>query len=368
MRILKLLTNPFVYDSRVYNEAKSLIDVGYQVSLIAWDRNGQFKEYENKDGIEVFRVKNNRLMRLVRKKPLQLFIFWQLAYRQAFSQNFDIIHCHDLDTLQVGIKLKKALNRSLVYDAHEIYPYLLERDLTRIFKTYFQRIERIGANWVNQLLVADENYENYFRKIGYRRILPILNTKRIISTTYHPPQNKIFTLVYIGTLSRSRFLIELVEIVGHLEQVKLILAGLGPIGPLLEQKCKSYHNINFMGVVPDKEVIPLTQKANAVVCMINPKDKNNQIASANKQFEAMVAGRPIIATERTRVGEITEQERCGLVINFSKAALEAAIIKLRDNPQLCEQLGRNALRAALNKYNWEKESKKLLTIYASLSK
>lgn len=30
---------------------------------------------------------------------------------------------------------------------------------------------------------------------------------------------------------------------------------------------------------------------------------------------------------------------------------------------LCEKLGRNALKAAINKYNWKNEEKKLLRLY-----
>jgi len=94
--------------------------------------------------------------------------------------------------------------------------------------------------------------------------------------------------------------------------------------------------------------------------MINPNDINNKIATANKQFEAMVCGRPIICTKGTRSGEITRNEDCGLVVDYTKEALSEAIIKLRDSPGLCEKLGRNALKAAINKYNWEIEEKKLI--------
>ena len=77
----------------------------------------------------------------------------------------------------------------------------------------------------------------------------------------------------------------------------------------------------------------------------------------------MVAGRPIIVTKGTRSGQITAEENCGLVIDFNKVALKLAILHLSDHPELCEQLGRNALKAALTKYNWEIDQKKLIEIY-----
>ena len=108
----------------------------------------------------------------------------------------------------------------------------------------------------------------------------------------------------------------------------------------------------------------MTQAADAVVCMIDPRDHNNRIASANKQFEAIVSGRPIIATRGTRSGEITEDESCGLVIEYTKDALKDAIVRLRDDQSLRRQLGEQALQAAIRRYNWETDSRILTKIYS----
>ena len=77
----------------------------------------------------------------------------------------------------------------------------------------------------------------------------------------------------------------------------------------------------------------------------------------------MVCGRPIICTKGTYSGELTEREETGLSVDYSKEALQEAIIRLRDDAALRERLGRNALRAAITKYNWPKQEEKLLEIY-----
>jgi glycosyltransferase involved in cell wall biosynthesis len=46
--------------------------------------------------------------------------------------------------------------------------------------------------------------------------------------------------------------------------------------------------------------------------------------------------------------------------------VKEAIIKLRDNSDLCEKLGRNALNAAKKQYNWENEKKNLLKVYEEI--
>ena len=52
---------------------------------------------------------------------------------------------------------------------------------------------------------------------------------------------------------------------------------------------------------------------------------------------------------------------------YTKKDLKEAIIKLRDSSILREELGKNALKAAINKYNWEKQKEKLVKIYEELS-
>ena len=73
----------------------------------------------------------------------------------------------------------------------------------------------------------------------------------------------------------------------------------------------------------------------------------------------LTCGRPIICTKGTWAGDLTEQLNCGLTVKYDKESVKEAIIKLRDNPGLCKELGRNALKAAKDRYNWENEEPKL---------
>jgi len=100
--------------------------------------------------------------------------------------------------------------------------------------------------------------------------------------------------------------------------------------------------------------------------MFASRDPNSKIGMPIKLFEAMVCGRPQIRSRGTYAGEVTEREEVGLTVEATKEALKEAIIKLRDEPELREKLGRNALRAAITKYNWEREEAKLLELYRDI--
>ena len=86
----------------------------------------------------------------------------------------------------------------------------------------------------------------------------------------------------------------------------------------------------------------------------------------NKQFEAMVCGRPIIVTKGTYAGKMTEELKCGLTVDYNRDSVRDAIVMLRDNPDLCRKLGENAFKAAKERYNWNVEKKKLLEVYRGI--
>jgi len=111
------------------------------------------------------------------------------------------------------------------------------------------------------------------------------------------------------------------------------------------------------------EVVDYTLKSDAVICLFDPKNKNNKVGLANKQFEAMACGRPIICSKGVYSGEVTEKLNCGVVTDFSEEGIVEAVTKLRDEPELCETLGKNALNAAVTEYSWDKQEKDLIKIY-----
>ncbi len=373
MNILMTLANPFTHDPRVYNEAKSLLKAGHKVTVLAWDRKGLYPLTEVKDKINIVRVRNTKLMELIPHEYFRFPLWWREAYKKALKPHkkeiFDIVHCHDYSALPIGIKLKKKKNLLLVYDAHEIWGYMVASNLPKVLCNYFLNEEKRHLKYLDGFIIAEDKYADYYNKFYDKELTPILNCKHLISKNYETSNNKVFTLLYLGSLEKNRFLLELVDVVREISNVKCIIGGAYSDISYLEElknRCSQASNVDFIGRIPMSDVVPMTKKSDVVVCKLNPVNINTKYATANKQFEAMVCGRPIIGTKGTRIGELTEQEKCGLVIDYTKEALRDAIIKLRDSPKLCEELGRNALKAAIDKYNWELVEKKLLKLYEKL--
>jgi glycosyltransferase involved in cell wall biosynthesis len=377
VNVLMLLANPFTNDARVYAEAKSLVQAGHKVAVVAWDREGGNPARQTWDGIDVIRLKT-RLPAGHGAAPWLLngvrLLRWEWqAYRRALGLSrevhLDVIHCHDLDTLPVGVRLKHKLGSPLVYDAHEIYGYMIAGAVPGWMAGILLRLEKRLVSRVDRIITISEGRKRYLDGITDKPISIIMNCKPLQSTEYEAPDSRgDFTILYIGVLYEERAIPMLIRAAKDLPEVRCLIGGIGDPAYVeaIKEQCSRTSNVAFLGKIPLDEVIPMTKKADCVFWMLASENINNITGLGNKQFEAMVCGRPIICTKGTYSGEFTEREEIGLAVQHNKVALRQAIIKLRDDPALRERLGRNALKAAVTKYNWGNEEAKLLELYRGI--
>ena len=367
-----ILSNPFMVDPRVHKEAKALVDNGHEVTVIVWDRRQAYKPEDTVDGIKLVRIHNKGLLKLMPNDLFRNPIWWRKAnkkgqelYRNGFK--FDVVHCHDLDTLQAGVWLKKKLGVKLVYDAHELWGHLIENDVPRfVVKKTFNMEKKLVKN-VDQIITVSPPFFEYFTSISDKPVTLVMNCKDLKYKRYQPPENKKFTLVYIGGMKKKRFFPEIIDIMGNLENLQLVLAGKTEnLYYQMKEYSKKYHNVKFLGTIPTDEILPLTRSSHATFIIIDPVSKHYQKTLFNKQFEAMVTGRPIIVTKGTFAARMTDELKCGITVEYNKESVKKAIITLSDNPGLCQELGENALKAAQKKYNWEIEKEKLLNVYKEI--
>ena len=76
-----------------------------------------------------------------------------------------------------------------------------------------------------------------------------------------------------------------------------------------------------------------------------------------------MAGRPIVVSKGTWVGDEVEAADCGIAVDFTKLALRDALRTLAADPAARERMGRNALRLAQERYNWSADEAALLDAY-----
>jgi glycosyltransferase involved in cell wall biosynthesis len=364
MKSLMIVSNDVTRDARVQREGRSLVRAGHQVEVIGWDRKGTESKGQTMDGVKITRMRNTRLMRVA---PSDLFrnpMWWRMAHREGLKHEFDVVHCHDLDTLQSGVKLKRKKKTPLIFDAHEIFTYMIEEDVSKIVRNYAERMERSLLGDVDHIITVNGSLQDYYRDRFDGEVDVVMNCPEEILAEYEPPTCEMFTILYIGTLHKSRFVSELVDVVGSMDDVQLKVGGEGELHDEIQKKSEGYANVSFLGTVPYKAVMPLTKESHAVFCMFDPENRINQVGTPNKIFEAMAMGKPSIVTKGILSGDIVEKESCGLAVDYDEDSLRDAIQKLRDDPKLFEELGRSGLKAAQSKYNWKVQENELLGVYS----
>ena len=82
----------------------------------------------------------------------------------------------------------------------------------------------------------------------------------------------------------------------------------------------------------------------------------------------MMCTKPIIVSDGSSMAEIVRKEQCGLIIPYNDSkSLQNAILLLKENLQLRENLGANGRSAYERSYGWHIMEGRLIASYEALS-
>jgi len=373
-----LLTNAFDPDPRVHNEARSLVERGYDVTLICWDRERKKPAHEVIDGIKVERIYVKSTHGRGITQMLYLGIFWLKAFFRATRMRFDIVHCHDFDTLLLGYIISILYKYKIVYDAHESYVDMLYQSLPKWLLNSIKGIEDYLIKRVDLLITVGSLLEEDFKKRGAKETCVVGNWKRL--EDFNIPKEKIdrekkrlgienknLILSYIGWFSKQRKLNELLEAVASTPGVHLLIGGDGPEKGTVESAARNSNNITFLGYVKPDDIPLYTAISDAVVYSFDENNPNSRFSAPNKLFEAIAGGKAIISGDFGEIGKIIREEGCGLSLTAtSKDKFLEAFGTLRDHDTL-EKYHNNSYKTGQKKYNWSNAKNILLKSYDLLS-
>ncbi len=371
-----LLDNAFLPDPRVANEARSLARAGYQVTILAWDREGERPAVEWWDGVRVERFGPRSRHHLGSSQALYLLVFWWRAFWRLLGARVDVVHCHDFDTLPVGYAAAALKGCRLVYDAHESYADMLGANVAPWIKRLTSRVERLLIGRADAVLTVGDLLAADLRERGARRTWVVGNWKPLEEFAFEPgeldrwrreaaPEAHLL-VVYIGWLNADRGVAPLLEAVERSDGVALLIGGDGPLVPQASEAAARCPRIRCLGFVDPSRVPLYTSVADVVYHGIDPRNLNARFSAPNKLFEALAAGKAVVCNDCGELGRIVRAEGCGVVVaELSAEHLAAAFRDLLDPARLaaCQARAREAGR---ERYNWAKAEAALLGLYASL--
>jgi glycosyltransferase involved in cell wall biosynthesis len=130
--------------------------------------------------------------------------------------------------------------------------------------------------------------------------------------------------------------------------------------------------LRFVPFVPEDEMLRLVASADVSIVPTEMNSIGNTFGLANKFFESMMCGVPMVASATPAVKPVLERIRAGLLYPAESpqdpSALAAAARRLCEDRTLWESCREAALRAAREEFNWERESAKLVAVYERLAK
>jgi len=363
-KVLMLLSNDYSPDPRVEKEAFALVKAGYEVTVLAWNRQGSKPCVETRDGLVVRRVMTAFPPR--KGLPFGHLEFLARSLIEAIRRRPDIIHSHDLDTLFQGAVSSRIIRASLVYDSHEYYAMMVRSDVGGTLSRFIDSLERLIVSNADLVVAANQRVLEHFPAPIKDRSIVVMNCVNLpVLERRTGSETSRLRIFYGGSLEPERFIPELLQATMKDDRIELRIAGRGRYEPDVLSAAKACDRIKFLGYLSQKEILAETLASDVVFSLLSPDNKNYLIATPVKMIEAMTLGIPVLASKGTLCGEIVEREGAGIAIDWSLEEFEGAITILM-NPAKRASMGENGMMAARRDFSWKEMERRLLEAYSSL--
>jgi glycosyltransferase involved in cell wall biosynthesis len=274
----------------------------------------------------------------------------------------------------------------LCYEAHAVEA-LMYRERDRLYETgeipneakarRIDRRERRVWRRASAFVTTTEGIgETFVERHGAReRTYVIPNGCDVPDDRTFPalPADRPARVVYAGQLYPWKGVDALVEAVARVPGIRLVVLG-GFDGERDLERVRALvgrlgleGRVDMAGTVPQAQVADELRRAHVVAVPFLRAVMTEKHTSPIKAFEAMAAGRPIVASDLPSSREIlTDGENALLVPPGDVAALAAAIRRLAEDRALAERLARRAFDDA-PRYSWDARARRIAAVLSEVA-
>ncbi|MCA8888000.1 MAG: glycosyltransferase family 4 protein [Parvularculaceae bacterium] len=386
-KVLMIVENlPVPFDRRVWAEATTLTDAGYQVSIISPKLRGYDAAYEEIDGVHIYRHK----LAEAGSSPAGYIreycgAFWnqlRLAFKVRRERGFDVIHaCNPPDLIFiVAAVFKLAFSVKFVFDHHDLCPELFEAKFGRkgVFHNALLLLERMTFALADISIATNDSYRDIAVSRGGmdpKDVFVVRSGPRLDRIRIGPPDPEIkkgfdFLIGYVGVIGKQEGLDLLVEAADQLVRrfgrtdAHFAIIGDGPerqaIVDLVQEKGLERY-FTFYGRVPDEVFLKVLNTADICVnadvhCAMNDK------STMNKILEYMALKKPIVQFDLTEgrrsAGAASLYARANNPSDFA-----AKIDLLLGDPALRREMGEIGRERIVSRFSWAHSAPVLLRAY-----
>ena len=377
---------PVPIDRRVWQEARTLRDAGYRVSVICPKGSGFQESREILEGIEIYR---HWLWEASGPLGYLLEYSWALTAQFLLSlwiyarTRFSVIQaCNPPDTIFLIALFFRLFGVRFIFDHHDLNPELYE--------TKFQRhdlgyklvcwAERWTFRTARVSIATNESYrEVALSRGGMRRerTFVVRSCPDLSRIRIRPPQPELregrrHLVVYLGVMAHQDGLDLLLESIAFLTKLRkcddtlFVLIGSGPELPQLKMLASQKGLdalVKFTGRLPDEDVAAYFSTAAFGVAPDRATPMNDK-STMNKIMEYMAFGLPVVLYSLTE-GRRSAGDAALYARNDDPEDFAQKLQTLLDSETLRAELGARARKRIEEELNWDNEKRAYLDAYAT---
>lgn len=380
--VIVFVSNPYLPDPRVKKEITTLKKAGHKVILVARNTEPKLRKNQKLENCNIHRITLPipKKVNYLNGGLYYIKYVWR-SYKYAKRKKFDIIHCHDLYTLPIGVLLKAKRKKPLIYDSHEHYQNLIVEEISmpifikKSMSKLVQFSEFFMCNRVDAIITVDNRLKNKFQD-RYERVVIIANYPDIaFESKRRIGPNNVPTLIYGGGINKQRGIMAMIKSLKLVSQQKpeTQLIVLGEFKDDSKKEVEEYldnnnlkNNVKFKGWVSPEEAMKYYADSDICLALLQPIERFKD-AVPIKLFEYMLCSRPVIVSDFPENRKIVERANSGFLIDPTNIEeISNKILWLLDNPAKAREMGENGKKAVHEKYNWDSQVKILLKMYEKL--
>lgn len=374
-RVVLIRSNAVSPDPAVEKMANTLLELGYRVTILGWDRECNYKSnikmlnFSNgKAELVLFGIKAEFGAGLRGNfKPLLLF---QLRIRKWLKDNMnsiDVIHAFDFDT---GFIVRKTMKPSIKLVYHILDYYIDSHGLRGFLGRTIRLLENRIIESADATVICTEKRKEQIAGCNPKRLCVIHNTPdaKIIDTSLSVKtgDDSKIKIVYVGILVGSRLLKEITEIVTNDNRFEFHVGGFGNLEKFFIDCSDRYENVYYYGKLPYDKTLALERECDIMVAIYDPRIKNNRYAAPNKFYEALMIGKPLIMAKGTGFDDIIEKNKIGCTIEFSVEGVKQGLESMLDNKDRWRKMSTIENNLYNNEYSWEIMKARINELYSNL--
>jgi glycosyltransferase involved in cell wall biosynthesis len=371
-------TNDMPGSTRSLELSKKLVENGHDVFLITSKRDDhqlQKNEWTKEDGINVYWTPvsySNKMSYL--KRIFSFFLFSIKSLKVALSLDADIIYATSTPlTIAIpAIIYSRMKSKPMVFEVRDLWPEIpiavgaLKSPFTKFLAIWLEKLSYKNSKKI--IALSNGMKEGIINK-GYpaNKITVITNLSNtrayeeidrvedsVIRIDNYSPQLSDKLVIYTGAFGHVNDVKYLIKIAGALKninnKIKFIIAGEGVEQQNIFSISKELGVLNssvFIINPLEKNKIPLLySKASIVTSLfINLEELWNN--SANKFFDGLAAGKPIMINYSGWQRSLLEEYNAGFYVPFDDHLKGAEILdKIVNNNELSKNMGYSAKKLA----------------------